>query len=80
MIIHERKYVNLYISKIMSHNVLLTAILLKGDKMNTTNLAFLGLLFLLTNSSTITTTQALLLLTLLTTTTCLCSNTSENLT
>ena len=48
--------------------------------MNTTNIAFFGLLFLLTTSQTINITQALLLLTLLTTTSCMCNNTVENLT
>ena len=80
MIIHQRKYVNFNILKRKSHNVLLTAILPKGDFMNSTNIAFFGLLFLLTTSQTINITQALLLLTLLTTTTCMCNNTVDNLT
>ncbi|MBR3803888.1 MAG: hypothetical protein IKJ14_00880 [Clostridia bacterium] len=46
--------------------------------MNTTNLVFLGLLFLLTTNSTISSTQALLLLTLLTTTSCGCNCNSSN--
>ncbi len=45
--------------------------------MNTTTLAFLGLLFLLTTNSTISPTQALLLLTLITTT-CGCLGSYNN--
>ena len=48
--------------------------------MNSTNIAFFGLLFLLTTSQTINITQALLLLSLLTTATCMCNNTVDNLT
>ena len=44
--------------------------------MNSTNLVFLGLLFLLATNGTISTTQALLLLTLLTTTNCGCLGTT----
>ncbi len=44
--------------------------------MSATNLAFLGLLFLLTTNNTISLTQALLLVTLLTTTFCACTQTN----
>lgn len=45
--------------------------------MNTSNLVFLGLLFLLTNNGTISLTQTLLLITLLSTTLC-CQNNCNN--
>lgn len=46
--------------------------------MNTTNLVFFGLLFLLTSNGTVNLTQSLLLLTLFTTGVCCCNNNGTN--